>query len=139
MQGFNYSKAMQDKRAAGFTWTFDNLDHFLTSPRAFIPGTAMTFAGLPKPEDRANVIAYVRTLSDNPVPIPPPPAATPAAAPAAPAAGTAAPAARTPAPAAGTPAPAAPAPATPATPAAPAPAAPAPAAPAPATPAPPAQ
>ena len=35
-----------------------------------IPGTAMAFVGLPKPEDRADVIAYIRTLSDNPLPLP---------------------------------------------------------------------
>jgi cytochrome c len=102
MEGFKYSKAMEDKKAASLTWTFENLDHFLTSPRAFVPGTAMTFAGLPKPEDRANVIAYVNSLSDSPLPLP--------AAGAAPAA--AAPAAATPAPA--DTAPTAPAPATPA-------------------------
>ena len=52
------------------TWTFENLDHFLTNPKGFIPGTAMAFAGLKKPDERANVIAYLRTLSDNPVPLP---------------------------------------------------------------------
>ena len=104
MQGFNYSKAMQEKHAAGLTWTFDNLDVFLTSPKGFVPGTAMSFAGLPKPTDRANVIAYINSLSDSPVPLP---AANAAPAPAAGAAPTpAAPAS-----------PAAPAPATPAVPA----------------------
>jgi cytochrome c len=95
--GFKYSSAFEDKGKTGFTWTFDNLDTFLTAPRKDIPGTAMSFAGLPKPDERANVIAYLRTLSDNPVPLPAAQAAAaPAAAPttAAPAsAGTAAPAA----------------------------------------------
>ncbi len=93
--GFNYSQAFQAKGKEGFTWTFEHLDAFLTNPRKDIPGTAMSFAGLPKPEDRANVIDYLRTLSDNPEPLPPPPAAPAgnqaAAAPAA--GGTAAPAA----------------------------------------------
>ncbi len=73
--GFNYSQAFQDKGKAGFTWTFENLDTFLTEPRKDIPGTAMSFAGLKKPEERADVIAYLRTLSDNPVPLPPAPPA----------------------------------------------------------------
>ncbi len=127
--GFNYSTAFQDKGKAGFTWTYENLDTFLTNPRGDIPGTAMSFAGLKKPDERADVIAYLRTLSDNPVPLPAAGGDKAAQAPAA--AGDAA------APASGggtAPAPAAPASAAPA-PAAPAPAAPAPAAPAPAAPA----
>jgi cytochrome c len=117
MAGFKYSKAMEDKKAAGLTWTFENLDHFLTSPRAFIPGTAMTFAGLPKPTDRANVIAYVNSLSDNPLPMPAPSAAAAAPASAPAAAAPAAPTANAPAAAApAAPAPAAPAPDAPAKP-----------------------
>jgi cytochrome c len=86
MEGFKYSAAMEAKH--GETWTFDDLDHFLNSPKGFIPGTAMGFAGLPKPEDRANVIAYLHSLSDAPIPLPAPeaaaaPAEAPAAAPAA--------------------------------------------------------
>src|SRR5690606_15146679 len=80
MEGFGYSPAMQERHAAGDTWTYENLDHFLTKPSGFIPGTKMTFAGLPKPEDRANVIAYLRTLSDNPPPLPTPQASAPAGA-----------------------------------------------------------
>ncbi len=60
--GFAYSDAMMTHHAAGDTWTYENLDHFLTSPKTFMPGTKMTFAGLPKPEDRANVIAYLESL-----------------------------------------------------------------------------
>ena len=44
--GFKYSTAFQDKGKAGFTWTFENLDHFITNPKADIPGTAMSFAGI---------------------------------------------------------------------------------------------
>ncbi len=86
--GFSYSQAFQDKTKEGFTWTFEHLDGFLTNPRGYIPGTAMSFAGLKKPEDRADVIDYLRTLSDNPEPLPPPPPAGDKAA-AAPAAGAA--------------------------------------------------
>jgi cytochrome c len=125
MEGFKYSKAMEDRHAAGGTWMFADLDTFLTSPKAFVPGTAMGFAGLPKPQDRANVIAYLNTLSDKPQPL----AAPEAAAAPAPASDAAAPA--TPAPATGAApateaAPAAPAPATEAAPATPAPATPTP-------------
>ena len=70
--GFNFSAAM---KAKGGKWTYEELNKFLTNPREYIPGTAMTFAGLSRDEQRADVIAYLRTLSDNPVPLPPPPAA----------------------------------------------------------------
>lgn len=139
VDGFKYSDPLQKAHAAGEKWTYKHLYHFLKNPKADMPGTAMGFAGLPKSEDRANLIAYLRSLSHDPVPLPAPEAAAPAEA--APAAAEAAPAtdaapaapAAEPAPA--TPAPAAPAaepaPAAPAAPAAePAPAAPAPAAPA---------
>jgi cytochrome c len=65
--GFNYSAAM---KAKGGTWTVDELNKFLTSPRDYIPGTAMTFAGLPRGPQRADVIAYLNTLADNPKPLP---------------------------------------------------------------------
>jgi len=70
MEGFGYSQAMRTEREQGLSWTFENLDRYLEAPKAIVPGTAMAFAGLKKPEDRANVIAYLRTLSDNPVPLP---------------------------------------------------------------------
>ncbi len=85
-EGFAYSAGMKDFSKGGQEkWTYDNLNHFLTSPKKFVKGTAMGFAGLPKDEDRANVIAYLRTLSDNPKPLPEasaPAAASNAAAPA---------------------------------------------------------
>jgi cytochrome c len=65
--GFNFSAAM---KAKGGTWTYDDLNKFLANPKAFIPGTAMGFAGIPKDSQRADVIAYLRTLSDTPVPLP---------------------------------------------------------------------
>ena len=129
MAGFKYSAGMHDFGEHGGTWTYENLNKFLTSPKGLVPGTAMTFQGFPKAQDRANVIAYLRTLSDSPIPLPPPPAAGGAApdAAAAPAPASAAPtaaagepaAAPAPAPAATTPPPAATAPAA-AAPAAPA-------------------
>ena len=71
--GFAYSDAL--KKFADKTWTYEQLDTWLTSPAAMAPGTKMTFAGLPDPGDRANVLAYLRTLSHSPVPFPKPPAA----------------------------------------------------------------
>src|SRR6201991_2922159 len=66
-RGFNFSAAM---KAKGGTWTYDELNKFLTNPKGFIPGTAMGFAGLPKDSERADVIDYLHTLADNPVPLP---------------------------------------------------------------------
>jgi cytochrome c len=66
-RGFNFSAAM---KAKGGTWTFDDLNKFLANPKGFVPGTAMGFAGISKDSERADVIAYLRTLSDNPAPLP---------------------------------------------------------------------
>ncbi len=60
-EGFRYSDAM---RAAGGAWSPERLDAFLAAPKAYIPGTRMSFAGLRKQEDRRNVIAYLATLDD---------------------------------------------------------------------------
>ena len=80
-EGFAYSAGMKTFSNGGAEkWTYDNLNHFLTSPKKFVAGTAMGFAGLPKDEDRANVIAFLRTLSDNPKPLPAPGAAADATA-----------------------------------------------------------
>ncbi len=65
--GFNFSAAM---KAKGGTWTFDELNKFLTNPKGYIPGTAMGFAGLTKDSERADVIAYLNSLSDHPAPLP---------------------------------------------------------------------
>lgn len=92
--GFAFSDALKSK---GGNWSFDTLNQWLTSPKAYAPGTKMTFAGLSKPEDRANVIAYLNQQSEHPQPLPAAPAADAAAAPAA---GAAAPAAEGAAPAA---------------------------------------
>lgn len=70
MEGFKYSGAMADRGKAGEKWTFEDLDKFLTNPKGFVNGTAMGFAGLSDPGDRAAVIAYVNSMSDSPVPLP---------------------------------------------------------------------
>jgi cytochrome c len=77
--GFNYTAAL---KGLGGTWTFDALNKWLDDPRADVPGTAMTFAGIKNEKQRADVIAYLNTLSKNPLPIPtaaanPPPAQSP--------------------------------------------------------------
>ncbi len=65
--GFNYSSAM---KAKGGTWTFGELYVFLANPRGYIPGTNMTFAGLSRGQQRADVIDFLHTLSDAPLPLP---------------------------------------------------------------------
>ena len=57
--GYNYSDAMKN---SGKTWDAATLDLYLTHPRDVVPGTKMTFAGLPDATDRANVIAYLSTV-----------------------------------------------------------------------------
>jgi cytochrome c len=66
-EGFNYSSAL---KAKGGTWTFDALNTWLTNPRADVPGTLMTFAGLSNEHQRADVIAYLNSNSDKPLPLP---------------------------------------------------------------------
>lgn len=77
-EGFNYSDAL---RAHGDdTWTYENLNAFLHGPQDFAPGTRMSFGGLKNDAERANVIAYLATLSASPVPFPEPAPAEEAAA-----------------------------------------------------------
>ena len=65
--GFNFSAAM---KAKGGDWTIDDLNQFIANPKGFVPGTAMGFAGIPKDSERADVIAYLNSLSENPTPLP---------------------------------------------------------------------
>ena len=123
-EGVNYTPALKSKQG---DWTYENLDLWLANPQAFAPGTTMAFPGVPDVKKRANIIAFLRSKSDSPAPLPaaageaaqpadkaaetpaapaeaaPPAAGTPAAEPEAPAAQEAAPSAETP-PAAETPA-----------------------------------
>jgi cytochrome c len=78
LEGFNYSPALKAKASEG-DWTFEHLDLWLTNPQAFAAGTTMAFPGIPDLQTRADVIDFLRTKSDNPVPLP---EAAPAAAPA---------------------------------------------------------
>jgi cytochrome c len=65
--GFNYSAAM---KAKGGNWTYDDLNKFLASPKGTVPGTSMTFAGVARGPQRADIINYLHTLADNPGPLP---------------------------------------------------------------------
>lgn len=65
--GYAYSEALL---AVGGTWSYENLDKFLTSPKNYAPGNKMTFPGLKKASDRAKVILYLRENSSNPLPLP---------------------------------------------------------------------
>lgn len=89
MEGFPYSEALLTH---GGNWDYTEMNKFLRAPKKFIPGTAMSFIGLKKPEDRAAIVAWLRSLSDSPAALPsegqiaaeaaelaPPPVATPEA------------------------------------------------------------
>ena len=67
VSGFKYSGAMA---GMSVNWKFEELNKFLYKPKAYLKGTKMSFAGLKKAKDRAAVIAYLRSLSDNPKPLP---------------------------------------------------------------------
>ena len=66
-EGFAYSDALKGKEG---NWDYEGLNEFLYNPKAYAPGTKMTFAGVKKDQDRANIIAYLRSLSDEPAPLP---------------------------------------------------------------------
>ena len=65
--GYSYSKALKE---FGGEWDYQSLNAFLLKPKNYINGTKMNFSGLKKTKDRANIIAWLRSLSDNPEPLP---------------------------------------------------------------------
>jgi len=67
MKGYDYTTALKSKAGP---WTYPELYLWLKKPSAYAPGTRMTFVGIPKAKERADVIAYLRTLSPNPEPLP---------------------------------------------------------------------
>jgi cytochrome c len=69
--GFRYSAAM---KARTDPWTYDRLFTYLKNPQADVPGTTMSFPGIANAKARVNLIAWLRTQSENPVPIPAAPA-----------------------------------------------------------------
>ena len=68
--GYQYSEAMAAKSAE--PWTYEALDAFLTSPKAAVPGTKMTYSGIKSAAKRADLLAYLQSLSDAPKPFPAP-------------------------------------------------------------------
>jgi cytochrome c len=68
MEGFNYSPGMRSKVAEA--WDYEALNHFLSSPARTVPGTRMAYAGMQNIGQRADVIAFLRTLSATPAPLP---------------------------------------------------------------------
>lgn len=67
--GFGYSDAMA---SAGGSWSYEHLFDFLENPRGVIDGTSMSFGGIRREDQRANLLAYLSTLSDSPAPFPAP-------------------------------------------------------------------
>ena len=65
--GFGYSDPL---KAKGGKWTFEDLNTFIANPGKAVPGTKMTYAGEKDPAKRADILAYLRTLSDSPAPLP---------------------------------------------------------------------
>jgi cytochrome c len=65
--GFNYSAALKGK---GGEWSYEALDQFVHNPKGYAPGTIMAFAGIAQAQERADILAYLRTLSDSPPPLP---------------------------------------------------------------------
>ena len=66
-EGFSYSSALKEK---GGEWTYQDINQMIFKPASFIKGTKMAFAGIAKEQDRADLIAYLRTMNDNPPPLP---------------------------------------------------------------------
>lgn len=79
-EGFSYSPALKAKAAEG-NWDYAHIDAMIHNPMAYAPGTMMAFPGIPEPEKRAEVIAWLRTKADSPAPLPEAAAAAPAEAP----------------------------------------------------------
>ena len=69
VEGFSYSSALKEF-GTGKVWDYDSLNKFFYKPKAYVKGTSMGFAGLKKVGDRAAIIAYLRSLSDDPAPMP---------------------------------------------------------------------
>ena len=57
-------------QAVGGTWSYEDINHMIYKPLSYVKGTKMAFVGMPKEQDRADLIAYLRTMNDNPPPLP---------------------------------------------------------------------
>jgi cytochrome c len=67
VEGFQYSTTL---KGMGGQWTYENLAGFINNPKAYAPGTKMVYGGLADPQRLADLLAYLGTLSDAPVPLP---------------------------------------------------------------------
>jgi len=73
MAGYDYSPALREHAGkVGGVWTYDEMNAFLLAPARHVPGTKMTFVGLKQEDERVNIIAYLRTMTDAPPPVPAP-------------------------------------------------------------------
>lgn len=68
--GFAYSAALKERAGKGEAWDFASMDAFILNPKGYLPGTSMGYAGLKDHAKRADLLAYLRSLSDNPAPLP---------------------------------------------------------------------
>lgn len=69
VDNFAYSSAMNKRKDEGGKWDLEALYRYLYAPKQYVPGTKMAFAGVKKDKDRTNLIAYLNTMSDHPLPI----------------------------------------------------------------------
>ncbi|TCI00596.1 cytochrome c family protein [Roseococcus sp. SYP-B2431] len=60
VEGFRYSAPMRERAASGLAWTEENLIAYITDPKSVVPGGSMSYVGLRNPEQRANLLAYLR-------------------------------------------------------------------------------
>lgn len=72
VSGFNYSSAMREYGSDGRQWLYQNMYDYLEAPRRYVEGTSMAFAGLRSQEDRINLLAYMNSMSGDPLPLPEP-------------------------------------------------------------------
>jgi len=70
LEDFRYSDTLASAAQEGRVWSYEELNHFLYDPREYLPGTVMGYAGMRSHEDRANLIAWLRTMSSDPPPLP---------------------------------------------------------------------
>jgi cytochrome c len=68
--GFGYSAALKAVAGKGEKWSFEALDKFLENPKGYMPGTSMSYGGIPNPKTRADLIAYLNSISDSPAALP---------------------------------------------------------------------
>lgn len=70
LDSFGYSNALAERGAAGELWGYEELYAFLANPRGYVVGTSMAFAGIRSAQERADIIAYLASITENPPPLP---------------------------------------------------------------------